>query len=464
MTSALDIPFVKAHLNSSAIALQDDTQAVSYVDLNSRVHAQAKSWRSALVDTLSGSRPLVIVKMHNTIDSVVDYLTLLSLDGVVLLLHPDCSDEILQTYVTKLKPNAIAEQGALEVLHQMPVLLDCQVSVLLSTSGSTGAGKCVALSQDNLLSNCNSILAYLPIIPTDNTLLTLPLSYSYGLSVLHTHLKVGATICFTQYGAVERQFWSKVKETPIHSLSGVPSFYEILNRLRFTRMALPELRYFTQAGGRLRDELVTQFARYAEENDKSFFVMYGQTEATARMAYTKQNTLLNKPDTIGKAIPGGEFALKTAQGELSSTAVEGELCYKGGNVMLGYVSTQDDLSSFIKQSWLNTGDLARRDRDGDYKIVGRQKRFIKIAGERMNLDAIETVFEKMGIEAHCVGTDDLLVICVLSSMVSKLHQALESHQIIAKRHRKVVELEQWKLLENGKIDYSFLIGLMERDE
>ncbi|MBR9791065.1 MAG: AMP-binding protein [Gammaproteobacteria bacterium] len=444
----LMIPFIKAHRHSEHVALMDDSDSLTYRQLSEAVERRAQNWQQIV--TLH--RPVVMMLIDNSITSVVDYLTALSLDYVVLLLNPECTLATREQYAQALMPNAVIGDGTVTLLHNEPLPTDARLSLLLSTSGSTGAGKCVALSQRNLRANCDAILKYLPIVAEDITLATLPLSYSYGLSVLHTHLKAGATICFTRHSVFDKAFWEVVKSRPVTSLAGVPSFYEMLLRLRFTRMALPALRYFTQAGGKLAEAHVTSLAEYATQTDKAFYVMYGQTEATARMAYLAPDKVLQKPGAMGQAIAGGEFKLTGA----NQSDGEGELCYRGDNVMLGYVADAADLAAFSPSEWLATGDLAVCDAEGDYTITGRTKRMIKVAGERVNLDTMESRFSTAKMVVRCIGSDDKLTVVALATQLDELMDYINNQQILPRRNILLGVVEDWPLLANGKVDYQRL--------
>jgi len=205
-----------------------------------------------------------------------------------------------------------------------------------------------------------------------------------------------------------------LKSEKATSLSGVPYTFEMLKKLRFFRMDLPFLKTLTQAGGKLNHELNREFSEFCFQSGKRFFVMYGQTEATARMSYLSPQYSLSKLGSMGKAIPGGEFSLVDEQGKIISEGeVTGELVYKGENVSLGYAECGADLSKEDENKGiLITGDLAKRDHDGFYYIVGRKKRFIKIFGNRINLDETERMLKSIIPECACNGTDDQMVIYI----------------------------------------------------
>ena len=211
---------------------------------------------------------------------------------------------------------------------------------------------------------------------------------------------------------MERDFWTFLKARKASSLSGVPYTYKILSKLKFSQMELPSLRTLTQAGGKLDNELNREFSEVCLHSGKRFFVMYGQTEATARMSYLPPQFSLAKLGSIGIPIRGGEFSLIDDKGaEIKDNDLTGELVYKGKNVSMGYATCGDDLKKDDENHGiLFTGDLARRDSDNFYYIVGRKQRFLKIFGNRVNLDEIESLLGNSFSDCACTGQDDHLII------------------------------------------------------
>jgi acyl-CoA synthetase (AMP-forming)/AMP-acid ligase II len=227
----------------------------------------------------------------------------------------------------------------------------------------------------------------------------------------------------------------------------------MLDRIGFIKMNLPSLRYFTQAGGKLRDDLVKKFAEFARDQDKLFYVMYGQTEATARMSYLHPNDLLSHIGSIGKPIPGGRFELNQENSELQ---------YSGPNIFGGYAECIEDLSIFESPSLLSTGDLAKVDENGFYYITGRSKRFVKIFGNRINLDELESALSKQfGAFYPCVGWQDKTV--WVYSTISNEDQAQIVQWLSAeyKLHPisfKIKTIDAIPLTVNGKPDYKLLLS------
>ena len=294
--------------------------------------------------------------------------------------------------------------------------LNQSLALLLATSGSTGDPRLVRLSRENIMSNAAAICRYLMITQEERPITTLPMHYTYGLSIINSHLLAGACVLMTSSSYVQQPFWDFFSREKATSFGGVPYTYQILDRLHIFRGKLPSLRSCTQAGGKLPEALQRKIAVWAEGSGVKFFVMYGQTEATARMAYLPPQDCLNKPGSIGIPIPGGRFEIIDKEGNvLQQPGQTGELVYIGPNVCLGYAACREDLArGDDNRGRLLTGDIARKDEDGYYYIVGRKKRFLKIFGIRISLDECEKLLkeEYPGTEIFCGGEDnDLRIYC-----------------------------------------------------
>lgn len=335
------------------------------------------------------------------------------------------------------------------------------LALLLTTSGSTGSPKLVRQSYGNINANAASIAEYLQLSEGERPITTLPFHYTYGISVINSHLLVGATILLTEKSVIEKDFWQFLKAEKATSIAGVPYTYTLLHRLRFFKMELPCLKTMTQAGGKLAVDLHRKFAEYARQTGKAFVVMYGQTEATARMAYLPADQALDKIGAMGIAIPGGRFELIDADGNIIKEPEQtGELVYYGENVTLGYAETAADLGrGDDRNGRLETGDMAKCDKDGYYTIVGRKKRFLKIFGNRVNLDEIEAkclaVFP--GHEFACTGQDDEMKIYYTGNMPSaKVSDFLYQLTGFHKSAVLVAPIDEIPKNEAGKIMYGAL--------
>jgi acyl-coenzyme A synthetase/AMP-(fatty) acid ligase len=284
------------------------------------------------------------------------------------------------------------------------------LALLLTTSGSTGSSKLVRQSYKNIISNANAIAKYIGITQADRPITTLPMSYTYGLSIINSHFLKGCAVILTNKTLMEKAFWDLLKTNKATTFGGVPYTYEMLKKLRFSRMELPSLNILTQAGGKLRPELVKEFAMMCQQKNIRFFVMYGQTEATARMSFLPSEYAISKPGSMGIAIPGGDFWLEDDKGNLiTGNETVGELIYKGDNVTFGYAMSRDHLEKGDENAGvLKTGDMAKCDSDGFYYILGRKKRFLKLFGNRVNLDEVDHLFKEAGYACVCSGEDDHL--------------------------------------------------------
>ena len=381
-----------------------------------------------------GRRCLVFCLCRNVIGAILGYVGFINNGIVPALLASQIGGQLLKNLLTIYEPaylwlaadqaGQFPEMEPVYQAHEYCLLktgfekeypLYYELGLLLTTSGSTGSPKLVRQSYANVLDNARSIVTYLELDDTERPITTLPMNYTYGLSIINSHLLAGATILVTDKGLMQKEFWSFFKEAGATSFGGVPYTYEMLDRLRFCRMKLPSLRTMTQAGGKILPELHEKFARYAEEQGKRFVVMYGQCEATARMGYLPPEKAVEKKGAMGIVIPGGKFRLiDTAGNEITTPHTTGELVYEGKNVTLGYAECGEDLTlGDERHGVLETGDMAQFDEDGYYYIVGRKKRFLKIYGNRVNLDEVDRLIKgQFGIEVASAGMDDHMYIFV----------------------------------------------------
>lgn len=380
-----------------------------------------------------GRRCLVFLLCKNSIGSIIGYTSFVNNSVVPVMLSVDLEPDLLKSLLEIYKPsyiwlpsdkmtdlyggNSVFDEWDYSLVktdYDMEYPLYDELCMLLTTSGSTGSPKFVRQSYRNVEANAQSIANYLELSADERPITTLPMNYTYGLSIINSHLMVGATILITDKGLMQKEFWQFFKAAEATSFGGVPYTYEMLDKLRFFRMDLPALRYMTQAGGKLSVDLHRKFAEYADSHNKKFIVMYGQCEATARMGYLPADHASSKVGSMGIAIPGGKFSLIDAEGNaIEAPHIAGELIYEGDNVTLGYALTGDDLIlGDERYGKLQTGDIAEFDEDGFYYIVGRKKRFLKIFGNRVNLDETERIIKSQfpGNEIACAGVDDHMYI------------------------------------------------------
>jgi acyl-coenzyme A synthetase/AMP-(fatty) acid ligase len=424
-------------------------------------------------------RCLVFSLCTNSVGAVVGYTGFVNHNIVPLLLDSHLDFELLQYLIDIYKPSYLWMPESMTErfsgfdsiysdfnytliktnFDQKYPLFD-ELALLLTTSGSTGSPKLVRQSYKNIEANIKSIVEYLELDQTERPITTLPMNYTYGLSIVNSHLYVGARLLLTDKTLMEKGFWSFFKEREATSFGGVPYTYEMLDKLRFLRMGLVSLRTMTQAGGKLSPELHKKFAEYAKETGKHFIVMYGQTEATARMSYLPYEKSLEKCGSMGIAIPGGKFTLVDVDGKvITEPEVTGKLVYEGPNVTLGYAECGDDLikgdECFGK---LITGDIAKIDEEGYYYIVGRTKRFLKIFGNRVNLDEIDRMIKAQFNNLDCAsaGMDDKMYIfisCVDEFLETAVKKFLSDKTGLNPAAFVVKQIEKIPKNESGKTLY-----------
>jgi non-ribosomal peptide synthetase component E (peptide arylation enzyme) len=443
-----------AHLarHGARPALLGERDQVTYEDLAGRVARAAAR--------LGTTRRLVLLPVTNTVDALVWYLAALAGRHPVLLVggREDAVEEMVAAYDPDVVVQPDAEQTLLERRESSAHDLHPELALLLSTSGSTGSPKLVRLSRRNLLANAQSIAEYLDVRPSDRAVTSLPPHYCYGLSVVHTHLLRGAALVLTDLSVVDPAFWDLVRQHGVTSLAGVPYTFELLDRVGFAEMDLPHLRYLTQAGGRLDPERVRAYAELGRRRGWDLFVMYGQTEATARMAYLPPERALTDPHTIGLAVPGGRFDLDPVEGVEDGT---GELVYTGPNVMMGYAQSPADLACPAELTRLRTGDLARRTDDGLYEIVGRRSRFAKVFGLRIDLDRLESLLAAGGHPGHCVAAGPGVVVAVEPGAdAGVVRQLVADGSGLPRRAVRVVEVSDLPRRASGKPDYPSILALV----
>jgi len=383
-----------------------DGRAVGYAELADRV--------DELAERLGPVRRLVVVEAENRVESIVAYLACLR-GGHPVMMSSAAGSGRAAAGLRTFDPDVVVgdEGGNWRLLERRVGTrhdLHPELAALLSTSGSTGSAKLVRLSAQNLTANAAAIASYLELDAGERALTTLPLGYCYGLSVLNSHLHAGATLVLNDASVVDRCFWDRLDRHRATSFATVPHSFDLLDRSGFGRERVPpSLRTVTQAGGRLSPDVVTRYAALGRQQGWRLVVMYGQTEATARMAYLPPELAEAHPAAIGRPVPGGDLRIEPVPGAPDG---QGELVYRGPNVMLGYATTPEDLGRGRVVHELRTGDLGRRNDDGLFEITGRAARFVKLFGLRIDLDRVERLLAEEGHAALCAGTDDGLRVAV----------------------------------------------------
>jgi acyl-CoA synthetase (AMP-forming)/AMP-acid ligase II len=425
----------------------------------------------------AASRPgVVFAHFPITVDAVVGYLGSLRAGRPICLLDPDLHDDIRDGLVARFEPGVVSGvrgepptgyrehvyAGQRAWLREQPsaVTPHADLGLLLTTSGSTGDPKLVRLSWQAVGANARAIAQALGIDGGEVAVTSLPLFYSYGMSVLNSHLVSGATVVLQPRTFLEREFWNDVTARGVTSLAAVPYQYEMLRRLRFDPARYPTLRTLTQAGGRLRAELVSDFHGRMAAVGGRMFVMYGQTEAGPRMTTLPAEFLPAKVGSVGPAVPGSALAIRTDDGaETAEPGVEGEVVFRGPSVMMGYALSAADLANPDELGGrLSTEDLGRLDADGHLWITGRLKRMGKVFGIRVNLDDVERLLAD-GPPVAAVPGDDRLTVFVESEeeqWPAKIKARLAEELGIHSSGFDVRSITALPLLPNGKVDYRTL--------
>ncbi|QFI37868.1 AMP-binding protein [Moritella marina ATCC 15381] len=425
-------------------------ERITYMDLEHQANV--------LSVQLGNNKELVFIESKNSILSVVSYVACLRSNKVVYLMDNFSSDKSIEL-INRYNPNLLINGfGKITQHSQCTYQLHPDLTLLLSTSGTTGTPKFVKLSATNIQSNTESIVEYLNLTENDIALAHLKLHYAYGLSVLHSHLQAGACTVFTAHGVLDASFWHDLVTYSATSFAGVPYTFEALLKTKFDFKAYPSLRYITQAGGKLEGFLVKEYALQAQANGIDFFVMYGQTEASPRISYLPPHLAIDFPNSIGRAIPQGELSIVDDEGhEIKALDKSGELVYRGKNVMMGYANSIAGLAEDETPEVLFTGDIACRTQHDLFYLVGRTKRFVKLFGLRINLDDVQSVVKTDYPQSAVTGNDKAIVIALESS-----HGDIDKGQLLTRlsdyyslpRDKFIITLfDDIPLLSNGKYDF-----------
>ena len=374
------------------------------------------------------TRSLIFLLAENRIGSLLGYTAALSNRIVPLVISAKTEEGLYNNLYELYQPEYLwlpeskAEGGeiifstweyCLVKTGNKPTPMYEELSLLLPTSGSTGSPKLVRHSYRNIEANADNVRRLFKLDGSEKAMAILPMHYTMGLSVIASHLLAGATLLLSGRSLLDKGFWAMLKEAT--SFTGVPYSFEILTKMRFTRMDLPNLKVITQGGGKLTEAMWNTLAQYAQDKDKQFIATYGQSECTARMAYLPAEMALDKICSIGVAEPGGQLSIIDDNGnETFEGEAQGEMVYRGENVTLGYATCREDLLKGDENyGVMHTGDLARRDADGCYFIIGRLKRFLKIYGLRIGLDEVERMIKtEYKTDCYCKGDDEKLIVLV----------------------------------------------------
>ena len=446
--------------------------------------AEAAAGRHAGGD--SGQKPLVMLVCRNSLGALAGYAALAYREYPVLPVSADLSAGMRKELINVYRPGFLLLPE--ETRHEHPAMkavwkirdyvllksnfpelypVNPELGLLITTSGSTGSAKYVRQSRENLRFNAETIAGCLGIGPSDKTITALPLQYTYGLSILHANLLRGAAMVVTRSGIMDPEFWDLVEAENVTCFHGVPNTYDMLYRIGLFEDDFPSLRTMSQAGGKLSRELQEYYGRYAEKNGKRFVIMYGLSEATAAVSWLPPGDILRKPGSVGVVIPGGNISLEDEAGRpAAGPNARGEVVYRGPNAAMGYAQRGEDLA--LGDEWngvIRTGDIAELDGENYLTITGRLKRYIKMAGHRVNLEEVDgMIMDEFNIPSASVGTDDRLTVFVTEEAEKDQVEAFVLGRIGAARTGfRVQTIPEFPRNEGGKILYSRLQEMAEQD-
>ena len=417
-------------------------------------------------------RPLVFLCAENTVEMIGCYLVCLQRRWPVVLTGKN-DEALFERQVREYDPNVLITAGKagadVEIRHSRPLHLAQQLAVLLSTSGSTGSPKMVKLTARNIHSNAVAIAQYLDLRPSDRAVTSLKFNYSYGMSIINAMSAVGGSLLLTDRPVTDDRFWQTMTDHHCTHFAGVPYSFEMLSRMEARLAGCPSLRVITQAGGRLAPDLVRQFTTLGQRQGWKFFVMYGQTEASPRIAYLPPEMAQAYPTAIGRAIPGGCIDLVDANGALIvSAGVPGELRYSGPNIFGGYATNSAELATLQVSEHLYTGDIAQWNEAGLVEIVGRASRFVKPFGLRISLDDVAEEAGKLVEGSIATGTDDQIFVGLLRDhsspdSVEDVLERLSTAYNLPRKLFSVVQIDEIPRLSNGKVDYNAFKAIAAKD-
>jgi acyl-CoA synthetase (AMP-forming)/AMP-acid ligase II len=429
------------------------------------------------------SKALVLCAGDRDLPTLLAYLAALRLGHAVAFLP--ASNEILSAYQPEFVVPAPGSGAGLANLGYRPAAelaggttvflrknsqptgeIYTDTALLLTTSGSTGSPKTVRLSCSGLAANTAAVIRSLGISAAERAPTTLPITHVYGLSVLNTHLLAGGGVVLGNRPPLSLAAWDHLIRSGATSFAAVPTTYAAFGPAHVDLLGRSKIRTMTQSGARLGDDLTMRLMRLMNERDGRFFVMYGQTEATSRIARLDPADLPRRLGSVGTAIPGGTITIRPVPVHARAVPGEGAVHYRGPGVMLGYATGRGDLSRGPEVDVLDTGDLGYL-RDGYLYLTGRAKRIVKVLGVRTSLDDLERMVERPGHPAAVIcGTDDVVHLIGAGDTAVHEQQRRELAESLGVPSRHVVFRPVGHLprTPGGKVDYQALATVIDAHE
>ena len=423
------------------------------------------------------SRKLVLILSDNSYQFILGYIAFANKGLILQIINKDTEFPVFLKLVENYKPDYIYGPENFFYkkfknykklrsfkkfnLYQYTIELRKKYSkdlfLLLTTSGSTGSQKFVMLSYVNIQKNIQEIARYLKLNKSSRSITTMHPSYSYGLSIINSHLFVGGSIVLSDKSITQKQFWDLFNNHKVNNFGGVPFIFEILKNIGFHNMNLNNIKHIHQAGGMMDYKLINYFY---EIYKISFYLMYGQTEASPRISYHLIKSKLLKNGCIGKPLKNINIILKDDQNvTITKKNIIGEINLKGPNIFLGYAKDYKDLNKCIKKDILTTGDLAYLDTSNYYYIVSRKTRFAKLFGKRVSLDELENVLhENFNIKFICISKNDDRISIYTQSKIHVKQYLIEISKLMKINHSNIelIYVKELPRKSNGKIDYQEL--------
>ncbi len=458
-----------------------DTKAIS--ERTAIADAYGKQYTYGKLDGMSSEykkyiskRSLVVILCDYSIETVAFYYCQMVNHAVPILIDKNletslalkiinayepqyiwCRDEARELFQEILSSIALQEKEHLLIRTSFePYKMNTKLALLLTTSGSTGSLKLVRLSYENLRNNIKAFVERIGISKEDRVITTLPMHYCYGLSLLHMHWLMGASVYVTEYSMLDVRFWDFFEDSKITNFAGVPYTYQILKQIGFLDKRYDSLRFMTQGGGKLSEEQQEEFGIKLRQKNVQLYICYGQTEATTYISALDYEKVVKKLGSVGSPFPGIKLSVKKPNDK-----GEGELVCMGKSISLGYAGDKRDLALDDENGeCLHTGDIVFIDDEGDVFIKGRSSRFVKILGERISLDEMEAALSEyfMPVQFVCVGSDDRI-------RIYYLREGMEDDVLAFCRRkfslpRKMIEcrfIKELPYTSSGKLNYKALM-------
>lgn len=462
----MELPsFLRARQSQSAIALIDATANVewTYAALYEQVHTIASRLRLP-------SRALVLLFPKIDTDGIILYLAALEAGHAAFLSSLGVRQPEAAELVSTYRPEIIiaperdasglfgADYAHLENMGSYHVLCRkrCDdvpphrdLALLLSTSASSGKSKTVRLSTTGIAAAALQVRTALHLHGSLRTLVSLPFSYVYGLSVIHSALCAGAALVVNAGSAADPAYWGRVNDAGVTTIPAVSETFQLMQRLGITARSLPRLQQLSHSGSALRSALFQWIHRHFCESGVRLYLMYGQTEAGGRISVLDPEALAARPGSVGKAMEGSEISISEA----------GEICYRGPGVMMGYATARADLAlGDLQRGVLSTGDIGHLDDSGYLYITGRVSRYAKIFGRRIHLDEVEEYLAADGLHVAVIDSADLLIVFVETPPVSWPSPILRlaAKCRVPPQNIRIIAVDALPRTSRGKICYASL--------